>query len=221
MDSEERHSEALEVQLITDPEQRAIQEAKNALRQFNTAIEQIEYWLQPARPFKLRASAILALNRIALERLDRYAGSYRPSVVEIKGSKHNPPPAHLVPELVENLCDYVNESWNRSPLHLASYVMWRLNWIHPFVDGNGRTARVTSFVVLCIRLGYRVPGSNTIPEQISEAKKPYYEALELADEAFEKGKIDVGAMEALVGQLLTNQLAALIHDARSDQPPGD
>jgi Fic family protein len=221
MGSEDRHSEAVEVELITAPEEKAVQEAKNALRQFNTAIEQIEYWLQPDRPFKLRASAILTLNRIALERLDRHAGSYRPGVVEIKGSEHNPPPAHLVPELVENLCDYVNENWGRSPLHLASYVMWRLNWIHPFVDGNGRTTRMTSFVVLCVRLGYRVPGSNTIPEQISQAKEPYYEALEQADAAFEKGRIDVSAMEALVGQLLTNQLAAVIHDARADQPSGN
>lgn len=220
MGSEDRHSEALEVELITAPEQKAIQEAKNALRQFNTAIEQIEYWLQPHRPFKLRASAILALNRIALEKLDRHAGSYRPGVVEIKGSKHKPPPAHLVPELLESLCDYVNENWGRSPLYLASYVMWRLNWIHPFVDGNGRTTRMTSFVVLCVRLGYRVPGSNTIPEQISEAKELYYEALERADAAFEQGRIDVSAMEALVGQLLTNQLAAVIHDARADQPLG-
>jgi Fic family protein len=220
MNPEDRHSEALEVELITDPDQKAAREAENVLRQFNTAIEQIEYWLQPDRPFKLRASAILTLNRIALEGLNRYAGNYRPGDVEISGSKHQPPPAHRVPELVENLCDYVNENWGRSPLHLASYVMWRLNWIHPFVDGNGRTTRVISFVVLCVRLGYRVPGSNTVPEQISLNKKPYYESLEIADTIYEKeNRIDVSAMETLVGALLTNQLAAVIHDARTDQAP--
>jgi hypothetical protein len=32
--------------------------------------------------------------------------------VEIEGSKHRPPGAHLVPELVEDLCDYVNEHWD-------------------------------------------------------------------------------------------------------------
>jgi hypothetical protein len=31
-------------------------------------------------------------------------------------------------------------------IHLAAYLMWRLNWIHPFADGNGRTARMTSYV---------------------------------------------------------------------------
>ena len=220
MDSEGRHSEAHEVKLITDPELIARREAENGFRQFNAAIEQVEYWLHPERPFKLRPSAILDLNRIALEELSRDAGRYRPSAVEIKGSKHKPVPAFRVPGLVEELCEYVSEHWDRSPLHLASYVMWRLNWIHPFVDGNGRTTRMIAFVVLCVRLGYRVPGSNTVPEQISLNKVPYYEALEAADMAYEKdGKIDVSAMEKLIGDLLAIQLATVIHDARADKAP--
>jgi Fic family protein len=219
MDAEDRHSEALEVELISDPALRAQQEARNVLRQFDTAIEQIETCLQPDRPFKLRPSAILGLNRMALEGLSNYAGNYRPTGIEIKGSKHKPPPAYLVPELVERLCDYVNDNWDCSPIHLASYVMWRLNWIHPFVDGNGRTTRMISFVVLCVRLGYRVPGSNTIPEQISRNKKPYYEALEAADASCSEEQFDVSSVETLMGTLLANQLASVIHDARANRPP--
>ncbi len=219
MESGNRHSEAFEAELVTDPDERARLEAKNGVRQFDLAVEQIEYWLQPERPFKLRPSAITALNRVALEGLSKLAGVYRPAGIEIGGSKHTPPGAYLVPELVEELCDYVNSNWGRSPVHLAAYVMWRLNWIHPFVDGNGRTTRTTSLVVLCVRLGYRVPGSNTIPEQISRNKKPYYGALELADAAYEREKrTDVSAMETLIGSLLANQLAAVLHDARADRP---
>jgi Fic family protein len=218
MSPEDRHSEASEVELITDPGQRAHQEAKNGLRQFDSAIEQIEYWLQPDRPYKLRPSAILALNRVALEGLKRFAGSFRPGDVQIKGSHHKPPQGHLVPELVEGLCDYVNENWGRSPIHLASFVLWRLNWIHPFFDGNGRTTRATLFVMLFVRLGYRVPGSNTIPEQISRDKDPYYKALEQADTVYaNEKKIDISAMEALVGDLLAKQLASVIRDAKTDQ----
>jgi Fic family protein len=218
MESEDRHSKAAEVELIADPDERAKQEARNGLRQFDVAIQQIESSLQPDRPYRSRPSAILLLNRIALEGLTKYAGSYRPTDIEIGGSTHKPPRAYLVPELVEKLCDYVNENWNRSPIHLASYVMWRLNWIHPFVDGNGRTTRATSFVTLCVRLGYRVPGPNTIPEQISKNKTPYYEALELADKSIANGKnVDLSAMEALLGKLLTNQLAGVIHDANPDK----
>jgi hypothetical protein len=43
MSPEDRHSEALETELIVDPGQKARQEAKNGLRQFDQAIEQIEY----------------------------------------------------------------------------------------------------------------------------------------------------------------------------------
>ena len=219
MDSEERHSKALEPELIADPELKAQQEVKNGFRQFDSVIEQVEYWRQPERVFRLRPSAIVALNRTALEGLTAFAGIYRPTGIEIKGSKHQPPSAYLVPELVEDLCEYVNSNWSRSPLHLASYILWRLNWIHPFVDGNERTSRAVSFLVLCIRLGYLLPGSPTIPDQISRNKNPYYGALEMADEAFLKShEVDVSGMESLVGALLANQLASVIHDARASQP---
>lgn len=218
MCAEDRHSEPLEVELIADPDKKAHKEAQNGLRQFDTAIEQIESWLQPGRSFRLRPSAIMTLNRVALEGLSSYAGIYRPAGIAIGGSKHTPPGAHLVPELVEELCEYVNTNWNRTPIHLASYVMWRLNWIHPFVDGNGRTTRTVSFVVLCVRLGYRVPGSPTIAEQIARDKKPYYAALELADAAYQADrKANVNAMEALLGKLLAAQLASVLRDAGAEQ----
>jgi Fic family protein len=52
------------------------------------------------------------------------------------------------------MCDYVNDQWSvRTALHLAAYVMWRLNWIHPFTDGNGRTSRISSYVILTIKAG--------------------------------------------------------------------
>ena len=138
MSDVERHSKALEIELISDPAQRARQEAENGLRQFDEVIEQINHWLQPERPFKLRISAILSLHRRALEGISSFAGVFRPGGIEIKGSKHEPPGAHLVPELVEQMCDYVNEDWAKSSaLHLAAYILWRMNWIHPFVDGNG------------------------------------------------------------------------------------
>jgi Fic family protein len=120
----------------------------------------------------------------------------------------------LVPELVEQLCDYVNDNWEKSPIHLAAFTLWRLNWIHPFVDGNGRTARIISFLVLCVRLGYRLPGTNTVPEQISHDKNPYYSALESADRAEAQGKVDVSQMESLLEGLVASQLVSILQDAK-------
>lgn len=210
-DGSDRHSRAAEPELVQDEDRKAELEALNQLRQFDEVADQIDHWLHPERPFRLRPSAVLGLNRIALEGLSVYAGSYRPSDIEIGGSKHQPPPAINVPSLLEELCEYVNDNWDSTtPVHLAAYIMWRLNWVHPFVDGNGRTSRAVSYLVLCIRLGYRLPGEQTIPEQISEDKSPYYRALEQADEEWEQGRLNLTALEDLIYKLLTNQLASVL-----------
>lgn len=218
-DESERHSQPLEVELIVDPNERAEREARNGLRQFDEVIEQIEYWLLPERPFRLRPSAILGLHRKALEGINAFAGVWRPVPIEIRGSKHQPPPPHLVPELIEHMCDYVNENWKQSPIHLSAYTMWRMNWIHPFVDGNGRTSRALSYLVLCVRLGSRLPGTNTIPDQIAQNKKPYYNALEKADESCVGQRVCVEEMEALIEGLLGNQLVSILRAATGKQSP--
>jgi Fic family protein len=216
MNEEDRHSKALEVESITDPDLRAQKEVSNGLKQFDAVTERIEYWNQPEHPFKLRLSAILDLHRMALEGISAFAGTFRPAGIRIGGSQHEPVGAHLVPGLVEELCDYVNDSWGKkSPIHLCAYVLWRLNWIHPFTDGNGRTSRAVSYLVLCVGLGYRLPGANTIPEQISEDKDPYYRALEVADEALKATKTpDLTRMEELIESLLAKQLLAVYSRAK-------
>src|SRR5260221_638598 len=122
-----------------------------------------------------------------------------------------PPPSYLVPALIEDMCDYVNERFTESSaVHLAAYVMWRLNWIHPFADGNGRTSRATSYMVLCLRLRERLPGSHTIPEQIVRNRGPYFAALDSADAAAQTGAVDVSKMEALLSDMLAAQLLSVV-----------
>jgi hypothetical protein len=56
----QRHSKALDANLITDETERAKAEARNGLRQFERAMEMLDYWLAaPDRPFRLRISMIL------------------------------------------------------------------------------------------------------------------------------------------------------------------
>jgi len=106
------------------------------------------------------------------------------------------------------MCEYVEEHWDSTPVHLGAYLLWRLNWIHPFRDGNGRTSRAIAYLVLCARLAMRLPGTKTIPERIATTKQPYYTALDRADAAWTAGRVDVAAME----QLLSDHLAAQLVD---------
>ena len=197
----DRHSKADEPEIVVDLAQRAKLEARNALEQFDAVISLVEQFTETGHPpFRLRASTILGLQRIALKGLSAYAGVFRPAGVDIGGSKHKPADAHLVPSRVEEMCDYITDNWTKPPIHLTAYVLWRLNWIHPFTDGNGRTARAVAYMVLCIRLGYRLPGTKTIPELIAVDKDPYYSALEAADAG------DLSVLEKLLAALLAQQL---------------
>jgi Fic family protein len=113
------------------------------------------------------------------------------------------------PDAVDDMCEYVHDNWSASPVHLSAYVLWRLNWIHPFGDGNGRTSRVVSYIVLCVRLGYRVPGKPTVPELIAADKDPYYDALDDADAHWREGRLNVEQMETVVSSRLAKQLHRL------------
>lgn len=211
---ERRNSRALIPSLITDPKKKAEAEAANGLLQYDQGIAAIHTAIDinaGANRWKLRPSLILGLQRRALEGISSFAGTYRPGPVEIEKSKHIPPDAHRVPEMVEDLCDYINDNWDeRTPIHLSAYVLWRLNWIHPFDDGNGRTSRLVSYVVLLVRANHVLGGSPTIPDLISKHRAAYFAALDAADAKLkETGRADISEMEALMSVLLAQQLASI------------
>jgi Fic family protein len=146
------------------------------------------------------------------------AGTWRNTPVKIGGSGHQPPEAAFVSEEVELMCDHVNENWSDSTaVHLCAYVLWKLNWIHPFSDGNGRTARAVAYVVLSAKLDSLLPGAPTIPEQIAGDKTPYYEALEAADRNLkEANKIDVSELEKMLEGMLAQQLLSAAKEASGE-----
>jgi Fic family protein len=210
--AKDRSSEALTPTLITDRKKIAEREAENALRQFDASMLELQKWIKSGN-YRLKPSTILKLNRYALDGISEYAGLFRPAGVKISGSSHDPVEAAEVPVAVEEMCEYLEINWERKPaVHLAAYVLWRLNWIHPFVDGNGRTARAVAYLVMCAKLGSRLPGKITIPEQIAGNKAPYYRALEDADRYYKIGKdVNVSAMEAMLDSQLAKQLVD-VHD---------
>jgi fido (protein-threonine AMPylation protein) len=213
---EARHRRALEPELITDPQLKAEAEAANGLRQYDYAVKSV-YQALERHPFKLRPSLLYAFHREALRGISAWAGVPRPDRIEIDGSEHEPVGAHLVQELVEDLCDYVNEHWEESAVHLAAYVMWRLNWVHPFVDGNGRTSRILSFFILSTKVGTVLPGTPTLPELVIAHRADYEDALDAADAAWKEDRVDVSAMERLIEALLARQLTQ-VYEMASGKP---
>ena len=198
----DRHTAAEQLELITDAQEKSRREAENGVRQYAVALDIIRTHVHDAdRPFRLRSSTVLRLHREVLDGIHVLAGTFRNTPVKIGGSGHEPVEAFMVPEETEHLCEYVNDNWStKSALHLATYVLWRLNWIHPFADGNGRTARTVSYVVLSTRLNGLLPGVPTIPEQIANDKTPYYLALEAADATWKATQqIDVAQLETMLG----------------------
>ena len=132
--------------------------------------------------FSLTEEMIKGLHRIAMYKLLDEAGEYRKTSVKINSSSHVPPNWIEIPALMGTLCAYINENWeNRDLIHLSAFCLWRLNWIHPFLNGNGRTARALSYLVMCLRHGKILPAKNTVHQQIVAIKSEYSAKLGQAD----------------------------------------
>lgn len=190
-----------------DDEEKLRLETRNGVIQAEFIFHKAASWRQ-GEP--LDAELLLELQRLAVNQIYRCAGHFRDGKVTLEGSQHEPPEFGKVPGLVEQMLTHLNDRWHVDPAtELSAYAMWRLNWIHPFFGGNGRTARAFSYLVLCLRLGFAPPIEKTIPELIVEERNPYYDALSAADEAWRQDKLDVSKMESLISSLLAQQLAAL------------
>lgn len=154
----------------------------------------------------ITADVIRALNYHAIACLHVSAGQWRPCNVSTKkfdGSTHHYPDFYRVPALMEAFIDEVNRSWNDvDPVVLAAFVLWRLNNIHPFINGNGRTARVACLLVLCLKLGVYLGGEHLLPELIRAERDEYVVALRQVDASWEQGSLNLTPLHALLVRLL-------------------
>ena len=92
---------------------------------------------------------------------------------------HTPPHASILNERIEKLCDFANEVEMTGFLHPVVRSILLHFWIaydHPFVDGNGRTARAL-FYWSMLRNGYWLAGFFSISHEILKAPKQYYRAF--------------------------------------------
>ena len=143
------------------------------------AIEYVESFVQghyPITPFHVRQIHHLVLTQID----DENAGQYRPLPVRIVGANHTPPDAWEVPNQMMLWEQWLSsEAMSLHPVARAALAHHRLVAIHPFMDGNGRTARLVMNLLL-MREGYP-------PAILSKLNRlQYYQLLAQADLGREK-----------------------------------
>lgn len=179
-------------------------EIENGSRQYDFLRSAVEGAIEVKRPF-LSQTVLKALNFHAIACLHTSAGSYRPCQVYV--GDYTPPPEFQVPGLMDDFVNQVNRHWeSKDPLALASYVLWRLNYIHPFINGNGRTARAAAMFVLCVKLGGWLPGAPILPELIRQNRQHYVEIIKRVDESAANGQLDLTELHGFLEKLLQEQV---------------
>jgi Fic family protein len=130
---------------------------------------------------------ILALHRLVLRSIDdANAGAYRQGQAYIAGSTYTPPSARAVPGRMAEHVAWLAKTgqdqaagWGLHPVERAAHAHFWLVDIHPFVDGNGRTARLLMNLLL-LQAGYPIAILR------AEDRAAYYNALEAGHE----GRLD-------------------------------
>lgn len=147
-----------------------------------------------------------SLNHTAVANIAQFGGRFREQPIYV--GNHIPPHFKDVPNLMDQFFSVIHENWEirNDPTTLAAYALWRLNWIHPFVEGNGRTARAACYYLICLRSGGLLPGKKIVPERIRDDRQPYYKALRAADEKWAEGHFDVSELALYLRGLLKAQL---------------
>lgn len=130
---------------------------------------------------KISEEIILKINEIILAGIkDDDAGTYRTKEVYV-GTYIPPEPKDLV-SLMAEFIDWLNNPTplNLSPILYAGIAHYKLVAIHPFMDGNGRTTRILTKLMLK-KLGYDFITYFSLESYYNRERKLYYTALDSAD----------------------------------------
>lgn len=123
----------------------------------------------------------LKAHQLLLQKLIKDSGTYRKqSVGIVKGSKveHIAPPFENVPYLMKDLFEYLKDE-NEITLIKSCVFHYEMEFIHPFIDGNGRMGRLWQTLILM--QDYPIFEFLPFETLISKNQKEYYNALSVSD----------------------------------------
>lgn len=152
--------------------------------------------LAEGRTKDLTEQAILYIHETILRGIDdSNAGRYRSIAVRISGSRVVLPNPVKIPDLMTRFTHEITGARKLHPVELAAEAHYQLVTIHPFVDGNGRTARLLMNLILMqngyppalIRKRDRLRYINSLEQaQLGGSKEDYYKIIaEAVDRSFD------------------------------------
>ena len=147
-------------------------EAKN----HQEALEYLYDLIEKNKQHTISENLIRSLHQLVTQETDKeWAGKYRNSNVLIGGADHTPPDALEVPKEMKNLLNWLAQNKKKlDTIELAGLLHHKLVYIHPFFDGNGRTARLVMNLLL-MQKGY------PLTVILKNDRKKYYRVLQRAD----------------------------------------
>jgi Fic family protein len=139
---------------------------------------------------KLKEKTVLNIHKEISTNVLRdkfYEGYYRDVEVRVENLqtgevRYRPPSSLSVAELMKDLINWINNSNNVPNIIVAGVAHYEFVRIHPFIDGNGRTARALTSLILHIR-GYDTKKYFTLDEYYDYNRKGYVDALKSADDS--------------------------------------
>ena len=132
--------------------------------------------------FRITEDVLLAVHfMICQSDLAAHPGQYRPGWVAVRNTQtgdlvHGCVDRDQLEPRIQELLDYVNEGDVESSFLRAAMTHLNLAMLHPFTDGNGRTARCIHTAVLAPD-GIVAPEFSSIEEYIGNSQQEYYEVL--------------------------------------------
>jgi len=198
----------MSVRKSDNPELYVKVEEQNLLRQYDLLLNCIEIGLTKGIE-AFDKYTLWSLNAAAVANIAQFGGRYREEPIYV--GNYYPPHFKDVGNEMDRFFSLIHENWDvlDNPTLLPAYALWRLNWIHPFVEGNGRTARAACYYLICMRQGRLLPGVKIVPERIKENREPYYAALQEADRHWNEGHFNVSNLAGYLEGLLMGQLAEI------------
>ena len=161
--------------------ERDIQEVLN----YRNVIGWIDRQKNPKFEHLITIDTFKTLHRLTVQKLvdDAYIGTYRDKQVIIKsalgsGVVFRPPVSVEIPYLVDDLFAWLRSqnTANTHPIFQAAITHYQLVYIHPFIEGNGRTARAFATLLL-YTLGYDFKRFFSLEKYFDSDVEAYYQAL--------------------------------------------